>query len=377
MKPAKARVVVTGVGAVTALGSDLPAVHAAIRSGSSAVRAVESFDASSLPQPLGAEVRGEDFRASFRIPKAMKVADLRTRMAVRAAASALAAAGLETESLDHERTGVVIGCSGSDMQVDALIGALRGEVDSASDTALFGRSILSGVSPLWLLVNLPNMVSAHVSIQFDLRGPDNTVMTDWIAGIQSIGEAARLVARGEASGVLAGGADVGVLPIVYANFEQAGLFDRDDAGRTLVPADGAAIFVVEARESALARGAPILAEIEGDDSCAWSPDDAPLSRCVRRALDAAGWNEFDELVGATTGCPAIDADTRELGRSTAAGAADAAREAIGFPLAAASTIDLALAMSGSDRSRRRVLAAALGSQRQAAALALTLFPEEP
>ena len=74
------------------------------------------------------------------------------------------------------------------------------------DVAAFGRDVLSGLNPLWLLVNLPNMVSAHISIQFDLQGPNSTVMTDWIAGIQALGEGAAWIEQNEADVVVCGGA---------------------------------------------------------------------------------------------------------------------------------------------------------------------------
>jgi len=371
------RPVITGLGIVTSLGTDAEAVRVAIDSGATGVREVRAFDASSMPQPRGAEIGEEDFRSAFRIPKAMKVADLRTRMAVLATARALESAGLADGIPDAERTGVIVGCSGSDMQVDGLARALAGDERAGTDTAVFGEKILEGLNPLWLLVNLPNMTSAHVSIQFDARGPNNTVMTDWVAGLEAVGEAARLIRTGEADMVLAGGADVGVLPLVYENFAQAGLFDGE--GReSFVPGDGAAILVIEDRELALERGARILAEVEGDASCAWADDGNTVGGAARAALDDAGWERVDLLLASATGFPALDSLDRRL--EALLGAAQrfdsrTVRSAVGFPLAATSTIDLALALSTRRPAPQRALASAAGLMGQSAALCLTFFPE--
>lgn len=377
------RAVITGAGAVTPLGSDLEALNEAIAEGKCAVREVASFDASTLVQPLGAETGALDFRSAFRIPKAMKVTDLRTRMAVMATAKALSSADLEVGRIDSDRTGVIIGCSGSDMQVDALARALGGHTEASNDTVAFGHDILDRLNPLWLLINLPNMVSAHVSIQFSARGPNNTVMTDWIAGLQSIAEAARLIRTGEADMVLAGGADVGVLPIVYASYEQGGLLSTNAGGSSFVPGDGAAMFVIEEREAAIARGAPILAELEGDASCAWTGAGTTLARSVECALRDSGWESFDLLIAPSAGHAEMIKEGRRLAESLRARQTgeieifDSAkvRGAIGFPLAAASVIDLGIALSSPPRRRRRAVAAATGFMGQAAALSLTMFPE--
>jgi 3-oxoacyl-(acyl-carrier-protein) synthase len=208
-------------------------------------------------------------------------------------------------------------------------------------------------------------------------------MSDWIAGLQAIAEAARLVRAGEASLILAGGADVGVLPLVYASYEQAGLL-TDEPGRSqFVPGDGAAIFVIEEREAALVRGATILAELEGDASCAWADDGSTLARSVDVALRDAGWADMEMLFVPATGHRELDAADRQLMRDLLARQSGkleifesaSVRRAIGFPLAAASTIDLGLALSGTPARRRRAVATATGFMGQAAALSLTLFPE--
>ena len=341
---AKRRPVITGIGAVTPLAPSLDETIARLREGKSA-RAIE--------------MSALDARSFFTTPKSIKLTDNRTRFVVAAAAMALREAGLTT--FDADRAGVVIGSSGSDLQAEDLGRALGGA--DAQDIARFGEQILSGLNPLWLLVNLPNMVSAHVSIQFDLRGPNSTVMTDWIAGLQAIGEAASWIESGEADVVVAGGAESGVLPFVLSNYE--GFFRRDVFG------DGAAVFVLEEREHALRRGARIQGEIVAaavSDDLATSMEDA-LARAGWRTSDVAGISpawipHHDYRAFEDAAIAALFGDERPR-------VAPSHREALGFALAAASTIDLAIHLR-SMTDAPKLVANSLGFLRQAASLCIAM-----
>ncbi|MEO8137626.1 MAG: beta-ketoacyl synthase N-terminal-like domain-containing protein [Betaproteobacteria bacterium] len=235
------RAVLTGSGVVTPFG-DLPQSIDAIRERRSALGPVRAFDASSFRESRGGECHAFDARPWFRIPKALKLADQRTRLAVAAASMACAAAHLDGPMAAN--AGVLVGSSTHDMQIADLGRALgpRSEGD-VLDIDYFGTRILRKLPPLWLLVNLPNMASAHVAIQLGAHGPNSTITTDWISGLQAIGEAARWIADGDADVVIAGGADCGVLPMLYATLDEEGYF-----GGAFVPGDGAALFVVEELE---------------------------------------------------------------------------------------------------------------------------------
>jgi len=246
---------------VTPLGRGLAANLEALSSGRSAVAPAGAGEGP--PGWKFAGVPDFDARPYFRVPKAIKLADRRTRMAVAAASMAVEDAGLAAGGLDPERLGVVVGTSGSDLQAEELGRAVAGEGErAAADIPWFADRILSGLNPLWLVVNLPNMVSAHVAIQLDAQGPNSAVMTDWIAGLQAIEEGAEWIRSGEADAVLAGGAEAGVLPFVmssYAQGERPGA--AGDAPSELALADGAAIFVIEDEGRARARAARIYGEI--------------------------------------------------------------------------------------------------------------------
>ncbi|MBK6406610.1 MAG: hypothetical protein IPF66_17125 [Holophagales bacterium] len=253
------RAVVTGLGLVTPLGTGLDATRSALAEGRCAIAPATLFDASPFASALAGEVRDLDARARFRVPKALKLCDRRTRFAVCAAAMALEDAGFPEGPCDS--LGVAIGTSGSDLGAEELSAALaRAEEPAlaARDTAAFGEAALGSLNPLWLLVHLPNMASAHVAIQLEARGPNTTVMTGWAAGLAAIVEGAAWIVEGRAAAVLAGGADSAVHPFAFAAFEQDGLLSGPSP---LVPAEGAAVVLLEEREAALARGARILGEV--------------------------------------------------------------------------------------------------------------------
>ena len=253
------RAVVTGLGLVTPLGPSLAETRAALAAGASAVAPATLCDASPFPSALAGEVTDAGARALFRAPKALKLCDRRTRFAVCAAAMALEDAGLSPAPRDG--LGVAIGTSGSDLGAAELAAALARAGDpeeTARDSAAFGEAALSGLNPLWLLVHLPNMASAHVAIQLEARGPNTTVMTGHAAGLGAIATAAEWISEGKADAVLAGGADAGVHVFSFAALEQAGLLD---APSPFVPGEGAAVFLLEEAEAARARGARLLGEI--------------------------------------------------------------------------------------------------------------------
>lgn len=357
------RVVVTGAGAVTPFG-DLAQTAEAIREKRSALAPVSRFDASPFGEERGGECRSFDPRPWFRQPKSLKVADRRTRLAVAAARMAAVAARIDDRPLAS--AGVVIGTSASDLQTEECALAV-GNGGDVRDIDGFGGRILSKLNPLWLLVNLANMASAHVAIELEARGPNSTITTDWIAGVQAMGEAARWIEDGEADLVIAGGADCGVLPFVYAALEDAGYLGGGEP--PFVPAEGAAVFVVEEREHARARRAPVLAEVTGYASAAGAQ---ALRQTMDDALQQSGKRDVDLLCRAAIFVPehwraeddAIDSVFARPPREFEC------NSMLGNGLAAASPIALAVAL-GMCRDEERLLLNAVGATGEAASIALT------
>jgi 3-oxoacyl-[acyl-carrier-protein] synthase II len=344
-----AEVWITGVGVVTPLGVGARDTLDAVRRGRRAPAPLTTFDAGGFAQPNGSETLGLDARPYFSMAKALKLTDRAARFAVVAAQLALADR-TTSHRLDLERLGVAIGSSGSDLQAPALGAALAGlDETQVANIPQFADRILRGVSPLWLLVNLPNMISAHVSIQVGAQGPNTTVMSDWIAGLQAIGEAADWIRAGEADLVLAGGSDSAIRPFAYASFEQAGLFCGEDR---FVPGEGAAIVCVESADSALKWGARCRAVVRGyataaATSTAPSAVTGALAAVSCKAINEACWDR-DRVSFMASFVPSL-----------------------GHALAAAAPIDLALTLaSESIVDSRALLCTAAAPSGQVAALAV-------
>lgn len=379
------RVVVTGCGAVTPLG-DLPSSLAALTEGRSAVAPPALLDASPFAARLGAEVSGFDARAHFRKPKALKLTDRRTRLAVAAAAMAVDDAGLPAEAL--EAAGVLLGTASSDLLAADLARALAPDPDrrSAVDVPFFAGRVLDGLNPLWLLQVLPNLASAHVAIQLGARGPNSTAMTDAAAGLQAIGEAAAWIAADECDVVVAGGADTAMHPVAWAGYEQAGLFEPDASGRRLAPGEGSAALVLEERERSLARGARPRGELVGFGTASPAAGEqaaSSLARAVGEALAGRRGDGFPApLLALDLLRPASERKALEAALRLAAGAAhDAAvldlTPSSGHALAAAGPIAAALLLEGLASPGAAILVASLGLNAQAAALLLVRAGEEP
>jgi 3-oxoacyl-[acyl-carrier-protein] synthase II len=302
------RVVISGVGVVAPNGVGREAFWRGCVDGHSGVGPIRSFDASNHPIRVAGEVH--DFDPAPYLPekfrKSVKVMGRAARFGVGAAGLAVADSGLEPTRVDPERLGVVMGTG----LVPMDLGELAPLLARACDETGFDATRLtdpagpdSPLYPLWLLKYLPNMVAAHVSMAFNCQGPNNTVVTACVAGTQAVGEAYRLVSRGDADVMLAGGADSRIDPLMLLAYTALGTlskradlapeersrpFDRLRDG--FVISEGAAVLVLEEYERAKARNAPIYAEVLGwgssfDAYSVTKPD--PDGRGGARAIAAA------------------------------------------------------------------------------------------
>ena len=292
----KNRVVVSGLGVVTPLGNDLESTLRSLHRGESGIGPVTLFDAEGWDHFQAAEVKNFQARPFFRVPKALKLTDRKIQFAVAAAAMALVDASLTDEKIDFENVGTIVGTGDSDLQPREITRAIRFDPDlkSVTDIAFFSSRVLSGLPPLWLLTNLPNMVGAHIAIQFQLHGPNNTLMTDWISGTQAVGEAFRIIQEGDAQIMLASGAESGVRPQAFLSYAQAGLMSEKIKGQRFVIGEGAGFLVLEERRHALERRARIYAEVCGY-ACGCAPlyeqNGGGLAPTMTEAMKEATWKE--------------------------------------------------------------------------------------
>src|SRR5262249_31576139 len=209
--------------------------------------------------------------------KNAKLMSRAVRFAIGAAAMAVEDSGLRTEQLDSERFGVCMGTGITPVDIKELVPPILSSVDShgSLDLAKFARARAETIFPLWLLQHLPNMAAAHISILHHAMGPNNTIVTACAAGTQAVGEAFRLIGRGDADVMLAGGCDSRLDPqlmVAYTAMNAMSLSSRpaqevsrpfDGERDGFVGGGGAAVLVLESLQRARRRKARIYAEVTG------------------------------------------------------------------------------------------------------------------
>jgi 3-oxoacyl-[acyl-carrier-protein] synthase II len=312
------RVVVTGMGVVSPIGVGLEAYWESLRGGVSGVAPITRFDASKLPTRIAGEVRGFDPLAHLARRDVVRT-DTFIHYALTAAHEAISHAKLKIEG-QAERVGVSIGTGmgGIPWLIQAYETLVRDGVDAVSPYAMPGF--------------LPNMAAGWVSMRTGARGPIGSATTACAAGNQAIGDAFRAIQRGEADVMLAGGADALVHPLVIGTFAALRALSTNNADAShasrpfdkqrdgFVLAEGAAVLVLEALESAQARGAHAHAELVGygitaDAHHPTAPSDHGPVRAMKLALTDAGVRpeDVDYINAHGTSTPQNDAnETRAI-----------------------------------------------------------------
>lgn len=297
---AKRRVVVTGVGLVTPVGTDVESSWANIVAGVSGASAITHFDTSAFATRFSASVRDFD-PLDWLASKEVKKMDVFVHYGIAASIQAVRDAGLENaDGLDLERVGVSIGSG---------IGGLP---NIEAQHKLLLEHGPRKVSPFFVPSTIINMIAGNVSIRFGYKGPNLCLVTACTTGTHNIGDAARLIEYGDADVMVAGGAEMATSPLGLAGFGAArALSTRNDeptlASRPwdvdrdgFVLGDGAGIMVLEELEHARARGARIYAEVVGYGMSgdAWhmtlpSENGEGAARCMRAALKNADLSPSD------------------------------------------------------------------------------------
>src|SRR3954464_3433052 len=215
------RVVVTGIGVVSPNGIGRREFSEAIVEGRSGVSFIESFDTTGLSIKIAGEIKGFDvLRFLGEHKKSAKLMSRAVGFAVGAAALAVEDSGLRADKLDPARFGVCMGTGITPMDVGELVGPIARGIgpDGTFDLGRFTLAQAETIFPLWLLKHLPNMAAAHISILQHAMGPNNTIVTACAAGTQAVGEAFRLIGRGDADVMLAGGCDSRLDPLLIVAY---------------------------------------------------------------------------------------------------------------------------------------------------------------
>lgn len=288
------RVVITGLGAITPVGANLADTWEALLKGRSGIGRVTRFDTTDFSSQIAGEVKDFDPEAYIERKDARRM-DRFTQFAVAASLMAFQDCGLDTDSLDAERAGVVIGAG-------------IGGMDTLHDQfhTFFAKGP-SRVSPFFTPMMIPDMAAGQVSIRLGLKGPNFATVSACASGSHAIGESFRIIQRGAADVMVCGGAEAAVSPLALAGFCAArSLSTRNDdpehASRPFeanrdgfVMGEGAGILILEELEHAQKRGARIYAEVVGYGATADAhhvtapePNGDGATRAIKAALGDAG-----------------------------------------------------------------------------------------
>ena len=258
----KKRVVITGLGCVTPVGTGKDTFWDNIKNGVCGIDKITRFDASSFQTQIAGEVK--DFNPEDYInKKELKRMDRFSHFAIASADMAVKDSNLDLESLDKEQMGVIIGSG---------IGGV--ETIEEQHKILLGKGN-KRVSPFFVPMMIANMAAGQVSIMLGAKGPNTNVSTACASGSHAIGDAFKVIQRGDATIMVAGGSEAGVTPLSFAGFcnmkamstrnddpsTASRPFDKDRDG--FVMGEGAGIVILEELEHALKRGAKIYAEVVG------------------------------------------------------------------------------------------------------------------
>jgi 3-oxoacyl-[acyl-carrier-protein] synthase II len=349
------RVVITGIGVLTAAGQGSGILWNAVLEGRSFARRISRFDPSAYQSQIAAEIDGFEPRDWMDARSAHRL-DLFAQFGVAVARQAACDAGLPTSSSDSARTGVSLGS------------ALGGVPCAERQHASFLEAGIRSVAPNLAISVYGGAGGANVAIQLGMRGPNIANASSCASGAIAVGDAFRLIQRGDADVMLAGGVEAPLAPLTFGAFslikamsarnDEPGNasrpFDKDRDG--FVMGEGACLLVLEERQRAITRGVRIYAEILGyaqtNDAyhmTAPRPDGADAARAIVLALADAGTDpqEIEYVNAHATGTPLGDAaESRAVGRALGAHGelvpVSGTRGVYGHPLGASGAIEVAI-----------------------------------
>jgi 3-oxoacyl-[acyl-carrier-protein] synthase II len=293
------RIVITGLGAITPIGNDVESFWTHLTAGVSGAGPLTAFDAADFPVRVACEVKGFD-PTRFMSRKVARHTARVSQFAVAAARQALSDAGMTVDSHNAERVGVMLNTGGGGI----------GDVETETRTLI--QRGPRRVSSFFVPRVMPNAAACLVSLQVGARGPVLASALACASGSHALLEAFHYLRRGEAEVMIAGGSESLMQPVILAGLAQMGALSRRngdpaaasrpfDAERDgFVPAEGAAVMILETEDHARRRAAPIYAEVLGGRLTADAhhitapdPDGNGAARAMRGALESAGLSAAD------------------------------------------------------------------------------------
>ena len=290
----KRRVVITGVGMITPLGVSTDESWDGLIAGRPGIKKITQFDASAFPTQIAGEVVG--FNPEDHIePKEIKKMDRFIHFALAAASMAMQDSGLKITAENAERTGVIVGSG---------MGGLHAIEHYHS---VYLEKGPRRISPFFIPMLIVNLAAGQISIRFGAKGPNSAPATACATGSHSIGDAFKIIQRGDADAMIAGGTEAVITPLGIGGFNSMKALstrnhEPDKASRPFdidrdgfIMGEGAGILILESLESATDRGARIYAEVAGYGMTADayhitspSPGGEGAARCMELALKDAG-----------------------------------------------------------------------------------------
>ena len=289
------RVVVTGIGVISALGSEIDTFWKNILEGQCGIDRITHFDVSNYDCQIAAEIKGFDPTPAFPSPKEIRRTDRFTQFGVYAGWRALQDSGLDLEKVDRDQIGCFIGSG---------IGGLS--TTEAQHSVLLEKGP-GRVSPFMIPMLILNMASGMFSMYYKLRGPNVATCSACATSTHALGEAWRTIKMGDANVIFAGGTEAAIVPLSMSGFAAMRALStrNNEPKRSSRPFDlqrdgflmgeGAGVLALEELEHAKARGARIYCEIVGygntadaNHITAPSPEGEGAARCMKMALRSAG-----------------------------------------------------------------------------------------
>ena len=350
------RVVVTGIGVISALGSEIDTFWKNILEGQCGIDRITHFDVSNYDCQIAAEIKGFDPTPAFPSPKEIRRTDRFTQFGVYAGWRALQDSGLDLEKVDRDQIGCFIGSG---------IGGLS--TTEAQHSVLLEKGP-GRVSPFMIPMLILNMASGMFSMYYKLRGPNVATCSACATSTHALGEAWRTIKMGDANVIFAGGTEAAIVPLSMSGFaamralstrnnepkRSSRPFDLQRDG--FVMGEGAGVLALEELEHAKARGARIYCEIVGygntadaNHITAPSPEGEGAARCMKMALRSAGLRpeEISYINAHGTSTPQGDVcETQAIksvfGEHAKKLAVSSTKGATGHMLGAAGAIEMAL-----------------------------------
>ena len=287
------RVVVTGLGAITPVGNDVPTTWQNLIAGKSGIARITLFDAANLATQIAGEVKNFDARHHFEVKEARRLERF-VHLATVAAREAIADAHLDITDHNRERIAIIIGSG---------VGGAMAVADQAKILETKGPR---RVSPFFIPMILSDTAPGHIAIEFGITGPNMAVVSACATGANALGEAAAMIARGDAEVAICGGVEACLHPLIFAGFNTMGVLStRNDEPTTacrpfdatrdgFVMSEGAGVLVLENAEYARARGAKIYGAVIGYGTSADAshvatpaPEGEGIGRAMKWALQRA------------------------------------------------------------------------------------------